>query len=356
MEKQVRILDTTLRDGSYAINFRFSARDTAEIAAALEKTGIDLIEIGHGVGLHASLSGHGVAQETDEAYLAAAANALKTASFGMFCIPGIGRIEDIDIAADHGMGFIRVGTDIPRMRDSAPYIERAKSRGMLVCANFMKSYTASPADFARCAQTTQSFGTDVLYIVDSAGGMLPNELTEYFTAVRDACDIPLAFHGHNNLGMAVALTLKAVELGATMVDTSLQGIGRSSGNAPTEMVVAALDRMGFDTGVDLLPLMDIGEEKIRPLLRKRGFRSLDVVAGQALFHSSYMGKIRQYSEEYRIDPRELIVRLCEIDRINAPSDLVRRVAGEIRSESTGEFSPGYHFDEYFGHEQDSLEE
>ena len=353
--RELRILETTLRDGSYAINFRFTARDTALIASALERAGFDLIEIGHGVGLHASESGKGVAAETDEAYLRAAAETLTEAKFGMFCIPGIARLEDIDMAAEYGMGFVRIGTDVTRTEESEEFIARAKKHGMFVSSNMMKSYTIEPAEFAEKARLAQKFGSDVLSIVDSAGGMLPSDLEAYFRAVQDVCDIPLAFHGHNNLELAVAHTLRAVELGAVIVDASLQGIGRSAGNTPTEILVVALKRMGIDLGIDPLEVMDIGEKYIRPLMRRRGLPCLDVVAGYAQFHSSYMHTIRYFSSKYCVDPRRLIIGVSELDKVNAPPELVERVAQQINTESDEVFTARFDLDEYSGDEQDDEE-
>ena len=349
--KKTDVLESTLRDGSYAINFQFTVSDTATIAANLEKAGINFIEIGHGVGLHASESGKGTAIETDEAYLQAAAKVLTKAKFGMFCIPGIARIEDIDMAAGYGMGFIRIGTNVTQMEESEEYIARARGHGMFVSANFMKSYAMDPVKFAEKAKLTQKFGSDVLCVVDSAGGMLASDVRHYFQAVQDVCDIPLGFHGHNNLGLAVSNSLLAVELGAVLVDCSLQGMGRSAGNAPTEILLMALDKMGIDLGIDLLAVIDVGQKYIRPLIRRCGLASLDMVAGYAQFHSSYMGIIREYSSKYRIDPRELIIRVCELDKVDAPPELVERVARQIGANADEVYTARYEFDEYFGDEQ-----
>ncbi|MBI4679317.1 MAG: 4-hydroxy-2-oxovalerate aldolase [Elusimicrobia bacterium] len=348
---RAKILETTLRDGSYAINFQFTAADTALIGAALEKAGFELIELGHGVGLRASACGHGVAVETDEAYLKAAADSIKKAKWGMFCIPGIARIEDVDMAARHGMDFIRIGTNVTEVAASEKFIERAKKHGMFVSANFMKSYAMAPKEFGQMAKLTQRYGSDVLCVVDSAGGMLASELKAYFKAVREACDIPLAFHGHDNLGLAVSHSLLAVELGAVIIDSSLQGMGRSAGNAPTEMLVSALERMGIGTGLDLIEVMDIGEKYIRPLIRKQGRASLDVVTGYAQFHSSYMGTIRKFATQYRVDPRRLIIGVCEKDKVNAPAELVEGVAKKLARKQAEVFTARYAFDEYVGQEQ-----
>lgn len=345
------ILETTLRDGSYAIDFQFTAADTAAIAVALESAGFRMIEIGHGVGLHGSECGHGQASETDKDYLLAAARSLRKAKFGMFCIPGIARLEDIDMAADHGMGFIRIGTNVTDVRDSEKFICRAKKHGMFVAANFMKSYTLKPAEFAVNAKQSYDYGVDILYIVDSSGGMLPKELESYFYAVRDVCDVPLGFHGHNNLGLAVVNSLRAVELGATLVDSSLQGLGRSAGNAPTEQLLAVLKRSGYDLPMDLLATFDAGEKYVRPLLRRAGMTSLDVVSGYSHFHSSYMSKIRHFSTFYQVDPRRLIMSLCEVDQVNAPDELIEKIAKRLQRTTNEVTTARFKFDEYFGSEQ-----
>ena len=350
------ILETTLRDGSYAINFQFTANDTEVIAGALEKAGFEFIEIGHGVGLNATNCGAGIAAQTDQEYLEAAARTLKNAKFGMFCIPGIARLEDVDMAAEYGMGFIRIGTDVTRMEESETFIIRAKKHGMFVSSNFMKSYVMEPKKFAEKARLSRQFGSDLLCVVDSAGGMFPSELESYFTAVRDACDIPLGFHGHANMGLAIANTLRAIELGASFVDTSLQGLGRSSGNAATELVIAALARKKIDLGIDLLRVLDISEKYIKPLITKSGIDSIDVIAGYCLFHSSFMGMIEKYSNKYKIDPRKLIMGVTRESKVNASKETVERIAREISKITEKVFTAKFKLDKCYIVDEQSLEE
>ncbi|WP_456324642.1 4-hydroxy-2-oxovalerate aldolase [Desulfonauticus submarinus] len=352
MQGQITILETTLRDGSYAINFQFTARDTVVIAGELEKAGIEMIEVGHGVGLGASEAGKGEAAATDEDYLRAAAETLTTAKWGMFCIPGIAKLEHIDMAAEYGMKFIRIGTNVTEMEESEPFIARAKKHEMFVCANFMKSYSMEPKKFAEKAKLTQSFGSDVLYIVDSAGGMLTSEMERYFLAVQEKCDIKLGYHGHNNLELAVANSLKALDLGVAMIDTSLQGMGRSAGNTPTEIFLVIMKRLGFEIGVDPLRIMDIGERYIKPLIRRLGYNSVDIITGYAQFHSSYMRIIREFSSKYNVDPRRLIIAVCEQDKVNAPRELVERMAQKLASQKDEFFTARFHLDCYYGAEQD----
>lgn len=346
----LRILECTLRDGSYALDFQFTARDTASIAAALEQVGFDLIEVGHGVGLNAARKGYGDAAETDEGYMLAAADVLSTAKFGVFCIPGIAEVGHVDMAADCGAGFIRIGTNITEVERSRPFIERARERGLYVCANFMKSYAVPPEVFAQNAAKSADYGAETLYIVDSAGGMLPSELGAYFRALRARTDRDIAFHGHNNLGLAVANSAHLAELGATIADGSLQGLGRSSGNAPTEQLLCVLQRMGIGQEIDAIDVMDVGERFVRPLIESKGYASLDTTSGLAQFHSSYMGVIREISTRYDVDPRRLIIEVCKTDKANAPKELVEAVAQRLKHRGPA-VTAQYGFQRYRGSEQ-----
>ncbi len=346
----MEILETTLRDGSYAVNFRFTAADTAQICAALEKAGFNFIEIGHGVGMGASEAGQGEAAETDEGYVRAAADVLVRAKFGMFCIPGIATLDHIDMARDHGMGFVRIGTNVTEVSQGEPFIARAKKYGMYVAANFMKSYACMPKEFAEKARQAQSFGADAVYLVDSCGGMLPSDIEDYFNAVREITDVPLAFHGHDNLGLSVANTLKAVDMGAELIDCSLQGLGRSAGNAPTEILIVALNRKGIDLGLNPIEVMDVGEKFIRPMIKRVGHSSIDVVSGYAQFHSAHMGVISRYASKYGVDPRLLIIETCKADKVHASPEMVEGIAKRLQKAedvSTARFE----FHTYFGHEE-----
>jgi len=328
----IEILETTLRDGSYTIDFRFTPEDTSLIASALEGVGFRLIEVGHGLGLNAREMGKGDAAAGDAEYLEAAARVLGKAKFGMFCIPGIARLEDIDMAAELGMKFIRIGTNITELESAADYFERARKHDMYTFSNLMKSYAVPPSEFGKYAKLAQQYGADIVVLVDSAGGLFPKDIEDYFKASQDTCSVPLGFHGHNNLGLANANTLRAAECGAAVVDTSLKGMGRSAGNAVTEMVVLILKKIGYQLDIDEYKVMDLAEKYITPLIRSMKDTPISITGGYAQFHSSFLGTILEYAEKYRVDPRELIVRVTEKDKINAPPGLVEDLAAELKEE------------------------
>lgn len=329
--KNIVVLECTLRDGSYAIDYQFTAEDTAIIAAGLEDAGFRFIEIGHGLGLNASNTGEGIAAATDEEYLKAASSVLKKAKFGMFFIPGIGREEDLEMAADYGMGFVRIGTNAPEVEKAEKYIKLAKRLGMIISSNLMKSYALSPEELAGKAKLVEEWGADIVYIVDSAGGMLPKDIKDYIEAVKvETKNIEIGFHAHNNLSLAVANTLAAIEAGATMVDSCLQGMGRSAGNTQTEILVIVLEKLGYDLGINPIKVMDLGKKLINPLMHRAGIDPIDVTSGYALFHSKFLKNIYKVANRYGLDPRELIIESSKRSVVNVPEELVMSLAEELK--------------------------
>jgi len=190
----------------------------------------------------------------------------------------------------------------------------------------------------------------MVYLVDSAGGMLPNEVKDFITASQDKSpDIPLGFHGHNNLGLGVANSLMCAQLGVEMVDTSLQGYGRSAGNTCTEQYISSLIRAGFETNISSLEVMQLGEIYIRPLIDSFGISSLDIAAGEALFHSSYMSRVLDIAYQNKVDPRALIIEICKINKIEAPVELIKKVANKLKQTNPAPVNIPYK--EYYGNEQ-----
>lgn len=324
------ILECTLRDGSYVVGYQFTAEDTALLAAGLERVGFRRIEVGHGLGLGASERDLGVAAETDDRYLEAAASVLSDARFGAFFIPGIGEVRHLRSAAAHGMDFVRIGTNVTETEEAEPFLKEAKDLGMEVSCNLMKTYALPQDEILRRSVDLAGWGADTVCVVDSAGGMLPAEVGELVARVKGEIDATVGFHGHNNCQLAMANTLAAIEAGAGIVDSTLRGLGRSAGNAQTEALVMLLQREGVDLGIDVLSLLDLAERVVAPWARGRGVDAVELVSGVALFHSSFLGLVLSVAEEYGVDPRELVLQVSEWDRVEVTEDLARRVAEEIR--------------------------
>ena len=239
------ILDTSIRDGSYVFNFKFTKEDTFLIARSLSNAGIRHIEVGHGLGLKASEM-KGNAAEKDSVYIKSARDAVNEKSLiGCFFIPGIGDFRAIHSAVDSGLQFIRIGIDIDEYKKLDKYIEFCKSLNLEVWVNLMKTYLVTPKKFGEIVNSLQNLGVDVISIVDSAGGMLPKDIEAYTYEGLKAGNIPLAFHGHDNLTLAISNCLKFIECGGKFVDCSLCGLGRGAGNASTEILASILKKMNL---------------------------------------------------------------------------------------------------------------
>ncbi|MBX7203535.1 MAG: 4-hydroxy-2-oxovalerate aldolase [Bacteroidia bacterium] len=326
----MKILDTTLRDGSYVVDFQITAEQTHQIAAALDIAGFPFIEIGHGLGLNATTYPEMRGAASDEEYLEASSSAIKNAIWGTFFIPGIGRIEDIDLALKYGMRMLRVGANVNEFERAHSFIRYAKEKGLYVFANFMKTYAMPYDEVGRIAAEAGKAGADVLCIVDSAGAMLPGDVEGYVKAIRHESDKAIGFHGHNNLGLANSNSIRAYEMGVEVIDTSLRGFGRSAGNTVTEIFLLTLQRMQADQGYDIYQLFDIAEKYIDPMLK--GYQQVDsfsILSGYSKFHSSFQPKLEKYASKHDVDLRRLIVALCKENCISAPDDVLERLAREL---------------------------
>jgi 4-hydroxy 2-oxovalerate aldolase len=327
---RVEILECTLRDGSYAVDFKFTENDTAMLAGVLGRLGFRWIEVGHGVGLGAAKAGKGTMPATDERLIEVAKRAAPDAQIGCFFIPGIGTTDQLKSARAAGLDFIRIGYNAPEIEDAYPYLTLARELGLKVCLNFMKTYAISPATFGEKAREGATAGADVIYCVDSAGSMLPDDVRNYFSAAREVCPCKLGFHGHSNLQFAVANSVEAVRSGASFIDTTLYGLGRSAGNVPTEIAVAVFNNLGLETGIDLFDIMDAAEEFMGPLMAQMQlYDMLSVAMGCSQFHSSFLPKVAAAARRNGVELRRLVVAMGKLDPVNLDEDNLERVAGSL---------------------------
>ena len=310
----MKILDTTLRDGSYAVDFKFSCNDVCEYTKKLEVLNMDYIEIGHGMGLNASSYEHGISMNSDIEYMEAAKESLDHTPFGFFCIPGIAHLEDLSTAKEHGVSFVRIGVNADQWSKAIDYIEYAKKLGFTVMTNLMKSYLITPEEFARNAKEAEDIGAEYVYIVDSSGGMIPEQIKRYFEAIREISNVKLGFHGHNNLGLAVSNTVFCAQIGFDIIDCSLQGLGRSLGNASTEMVIMTLTKMGYEFDIDIPRLLEYGYVFMSYLGTRQAYNPLDLICGYTDFHSSNLKYIYKCCNETHVDPLRLILAYSKINR------------------------------------------
>ena len=309
----VRLLDATLRDGSYCVNFQFTEADTAALVSMLDAAGVGFIELGHGNGTFNEKAPPGVRSvtrqaATDEAYFAAARKCTKRAKLGV--ITGPFGMDDMSLLAKHRFDFVRLAVMPDRALDARnlAMAERARSLGLMFSVNVMQTTAITPARLAEIANEFAKAGTNWLYVVDSSGGMLPAAVREYVAHVRQASDLEIGFHAHHNSGFAIANCLVAIEAGATMVDGTLQGLGRDVGNAPTEQLLLLLQRLGHELEIDVEQVCHAGD-LVRRLLLDKGNDPTYYAAGVAEVHSSNVEGLLELARERGVGARSLMAAI-----------------------------------------------
>lgn len=326
----VTINENTLRDGSYTVDFNITEKQTRDVTSALDKAGFSIIEVGHGLGSGAYRKFNNN-DSLDGKLLSAAVEARQNADLSIFFIPGIGNKSDIKLAADLGIDLIRIGTNINEYQKTREYVEYAKELGMEVAVNGMKSYAVKSYEYSKIASDIDSWGlADIIYLVDSAGCMTPDEVKHYITETVNSIATPVGFHGHNNLSLAAANSMAAVEAGASYIDTCIRGMGRSAGNAQTEIAVILLQKMGLYNHIDIYELYDIANNIVEPMMeRLQGFTDSEIHTGLSKFHSSYMPMMKKFSEKYGIPLIKLMKEVSDVNCLNPDEVLTESIAKEL---------------------------
>ena len=195
----------------------------------------------------------------------------------------------------------------------------------------MKSYASAPFEILKQALKVQASGAQRVSVVDSAGGMLPDHVAKYVDVLVKGLDVPIGFHGHNNLLLANANSLVAVQHGADMVDTTLRGMGRGGGNAQTESTLAILEKVGMPVGIDPMVVAEIAARYVAPKpINLKGADEYELVLGYAQFHSSNTAKVRAIADEYAVDAHRLIIEVSRYDLENPSDELIKEAASQLQ--------------------------
>ena len=333
---KLSIVDSSLRDGMHSVAHAFTPDDVARVAAALDAAGVPTIEVSHGDGIGGSSIQYGYAAASDNEYVQAAAQSVEDARIAVLLLPGIGTVARLAAARERGATVARVATHCTEADIAQQHIAWAREAGMHVVGFLMMSHMVEPSELAEQARLMESYGAHIVYVVDSAGALLPAGAAERVAALRDAMECEVGFHAHNNLGCGVGNALAAVTAGATWLDGSIRGLGAGAGNAQTEVLCAALDRAGHDTGVDLFALMDVAEDLVAPLLpRPQIIDRASLLLGYAGVYSSFLLHAERAAERYSVDPREIVVELGRRGVVGGQEDMIIDVAAELARNGSG---------------------
>ncbi|NDK90718.1 4-hydroxy-2-oxovalerate aldolase [Gordonia desulfuricans] len=329
-DRKITLVDTTLRDGMSSVSHQFTTDNVAAIAAGLDRAGVSTIEVAHGIGLGASSIQYGFAAATDPEYVRAAVGAVDNADIAVLYVPGIATLGELQGAIDAGIKTVRVAVHCTEADCGQQPIEWAKEQGLTVMTFLMMSHKLEAEALAEQAAKLDSYGADVVYVVDSAGAMVPDQAGARVAALRSAIKADIGFHAHNNLGVGIANALSAAENGATFIDGSLRGLGASAGNAQTEVLAAAFERAGWDTGVDLFELIDTAEHVVAPLMKEPQIvDETALVLGYAGVYSTFFHPTKRAAKKFGVPTREILLELGRRGVIGGQEDMIIDVASEL---------------------------
>ncbi|WP_100401824.1 4-hydroxy-2-oxovalerate aldolase [Bacillus sp. FJAT-42315] len=329
-KRDIELVDVTLRDGSHAMRHAFTEEQVRATARGLDQAGIRYFEVSHGDGLGGSSLQYGFSKVDELKLIEAAADECQQAEVSVLLLPGIGLKEDLQEAVKAGAKMVRVATHVTEADVARQHIQLGRELGLKTVGFLMMAHMAPMEKLVEQAKLFESYGAEIVYATDSAGALLPHEVKERVGALRDALQCDIGFHGHNNLSMAMANTVAAVEAGATYVDGSLRCLGAGSGNTQTEVMAAVFDRMNIETGVDLYQVMDVANEVVAPFMpRPQEITGSSLIMGYSGVYSSFLLHTNEAARKFNVDERDILVELGRMQAIGGQEDLIYDIAAQI---------------------------
>ncbi len=332
---QLRITDSTLRDGSHAMAHQFTEAQVRATVHALDAAGIQVIEVSHGDGLGGSSFNYGFSREDEITLIAAAVDEAKRAKIAVLLLPGLGTVTDLKNAHAAGASVARIATHCTEADVSIQHFKAARDLGMETVGFLMLSHRAGPETLARQARIMVDAGAQCVYVVDSAGALVLSDAQERVQALIDEIghEAQVGFHGHQNLSLGVANSVLAYQAGARQIDGALCALGAGAGNSPTEVLAATFERLDVATGIDVQGVLAAAEDVVRPFIPRLPWMDRSsIVQGYAGVYSSFLLHAERASQRYGVPAHQILQRVGEAGYVGGQEDMIIDIALQIQQE------------------------
>ena len=326
---QVRITDTSLRDGSHHKRHQFTADEVRSIVAALDEAGVPVIEVTHGDGLGGSSFTYGFSRTPEQELITVAAETARNAKIAFLMLPGVGVKDDILVAQDNGASICRIATHCTEADIAIQHFGLARDRGLETVGFLMMAHSQPPEMLAKQARVMADAGCQCVYVVDSAGALVLEQVSERVSALVAELgdDAQVGFHGHENLGLAVANSVMAYRAGARQIDGSARRFGAGAGNTPTEAFVGVCDKLGIDTGIDFFKIVDAAEDVVLPAMPEEcRLDRMALLMGYAGVYSSFLKHAYRQAERYQVSGAEILVEAGRRKLVGGQEDQLADIA------------------------------
>jgi 4-hydroxy 2-oxovalerate aldolase len=339
---KILVSDPTLRDGNHAVRHQLKIDDIAIYCKAADDAGIPIVEVGHGNGLGASSLLVGKAAVSDDKILSVSRENLKKSKLGIHVIPGFCTIKShLSKAVDLGVDVFRIASHCTEADLTKRHIEYVKKSDRTAYGVLMMSHMASVDKLVEESKKMESYGADGIVIMDSSGNYIQSEVEERISALVQSISVPIGFHGHNNLSLAVANSISAIKAGAMMVDGTVRGFGAGAGNTQLEALVAVMHRMGYDTGIDLYKLLDLADLVKNQFNPEISYISpVSIVSGLSGVFSGFIKPVYESAKQYQVDPRDIFFELGKRNAVAGQESLIVQVAQDLAEKNS---KKEYHF-------------
>jgi 4-hydroxy 2-oxovalerate aldolase len=328
----VRITDTSLRDGSHAKRHQFRVEEVRAIVGALDDAGVPVVEVAHGDGLGGSSFNYGFSLVDERVLIQAAVESARQAKIAALMLPGLGTKEDITAVSDLGVSIIRIATHCTEADVSEQHFGLARDIGLETVGFLMMAHSVSPDVLAVQARIMVDAGCQCVYVVDSAGAMILEDASERVAAVvaEVGTDAQVGFHGHENLSLSLANTILAMRSGAVQLDGSTRRFGAGSGNTSVEAMAAVLERQGIRTGIDVLKIIDAAEDVVRPVMDgETVLDRLSLIMGYAGVYSSFLNHAYRAANRYSVSGAEILLECGRQHLVGGQEDQIIQIAAEL---------------------------